>query len=55
MLQLGHALHCSTLCCARCLPQAGLAQNRYFKDEAFLEYLKYLLYWREPQYARFVV
>ena len=36
-------------------PAAGLAQNRYFEDEAFLEYLKYLLYWQQPQYARFVV
>ncbi|KAI8852267.1 SOH1-domain-containing protein [Chytridium lagenaria] len=32
-----------------------LAQNRYFDDEAFLNYLKYLSYWREPQYAKFIV
>ncbi|PRW33303.1 mediator of RNA polymerase II transcription subunit 31 [Chlorella sorokiniana] len=42
-----------------CLANPGylnwLAQNRYFEDEAFLEYLKYLLYWRQPQYARFIV
>lgn len=37
------------------LKNAGLAQNRYFEDDAFLEYLKYLLYWRQPQYARFIV
>lgn len=34
---------------------AGLAQNRYFEDEAFLAYLAYLQYWQQPQYARFVV
>lgn len=34
---------------------AGLAQNRYFEDEAFLRYLRYLQYWQEPQYAKFVV
>jgi mediator of RNA polymerase II transcription subunit 31 len=34
---------------------AGLAQNRYFEDEAFQNYLKYLQYWQQPQYARFVV
>ena len=36
-------------------PHAGLAQNRYFEDGAFLEYLKYLQYWQQPQYARFVM
>ncbi|XP_014254577.1 mediator of RNA polymerase II transcription subunit 31 [Cimex lectularius] len=28
-----------------------LAQRGYFKDQAFINYLKYLLYWKEPQYA----
>ncbi|KAJ3217130.1 hypothetical protein HDU67_008507 [Dinochytrium kinnereticum] len=32
-----------------------LAQNRYFEDEAFLNYLKYLSYWREPKYSKFIV
>jgi len=32
-----------------------LAQQRYFQDQAFVNYLKYLLYWKEPEYAKFVV
>eukprot|EP00741_Cyanophora_paradoxa_P003249 tig00000691_g3157.t1 len=32
-----------------------LAINRYLDDEAFLEYLKYLSYFRRPEYARYVV
>jgi hypothetical protein len=32
----------------------GLAQNRYLEDPAFLNYLKYLEYWRQPQYARYI-
>lgn len=32
-----------------------LAQNRYFDDEAFVGYLKYLLYWKRPEYAKFIV
>ncbi|CAG2054654.1 unnamed protein product [Timema podura] len=28
-----------------------LAQRGYFKDQAFINYLKYLLYWKEPDYA----
>jgi len=31
-----------------------LAQNKYFEDEAFLNYLKYLEYWRQPQYAQYI-
>ncbi|GAB2272656.1 Mediator of RNA polymerase II transcription subunit 31, partial [Dionaea muscipula] len=27
-----------------------LAQNRYFDDEAFIGYLKYLQYWQRPEY-----
>ena len=34
---------------------AGLAQSRVLADPAFAAYLKYLLYWRRPEYARFVV
>ncbi|CAB04242.2 Mediator of RNA polymerase II transcription subunit 31 [Caenorhabditis elegans] len=29
-----------------------LAQRGYFKEEYFVNYLKYLLYWKDPQYAR---
>lgn len=31
-----------------------LAQNGYFKDQAFINYLKYLQYWKEPEYAKFL-
>ena len=31
-----------------------LAQNRYFDDPAFLRYLRYLQYWRRPEYACFL-
>jgi mediator of RNA polymerase II transcription subunit 31 len=32
----------------------GLAQNKYLEDKAFLNYLKYLEYWRQPQYATYI-
>jgi mediator of RNA polymerase II transcription subunit 31 len=32
-----------------------LAQNRYFDDEAFVGYLSYLLYWKRPEYAKYVM
>ncbi|MCO5591933.1 hypothetical protein L7F22_045926 [Adiantum nelumboides] len=32
-----------------------LAQNRYFEDDSFVGYLKYLEYWRRPEYAKFIV
>jgi mediator of RNA polymerase II transcription subunit 31 len=32
----------------------GLAQNKYFEDKAFLNYLKYLEYWRRPEYAKYI-
>jgi mediator of RNA polymerase II transcription subunit 31 len=31
-----------------------LAQRDYFKDPAFVNYLKYLLYWKQPEYAKFL-
>ena len=34
---------------------AGLAQNRYFDDAAFVSYLQYLQYWKRPEYARFIM
>jgi hypothetical protein len=33
---------------------AGLAQNKYLEDKAFLNYLQYLEYWRQPQYATYI-
>ncbi|XP_078446325.1 SOH1 family protein [Wolffia australiana] len=32
-----------------------LAQNRYFEDEAFIGYLKYLQYWQKPEYVKFIM
>jgi len=31
-----------------------LAQYKYFEDAGFLEYLKYLQYWKAPEYAKFI-
>lgn len=31
-----------------------LAQRGFFKDACFLNYLKYLLYWKEPDYAKYL-
>lgn len=33
---------------------AVLAQRGYFKDSTFVNYLKYLLYWKEPEYAKYL-
>uniref|UniRef100_A0A1J3FKE2 Mediator of RNA polymerase II transcription subunit 31 n=1 Tax=Noccaea caerulescens TaxID=107243 RepID=A0A1J3FKE2_NOCCA len=32
-----------------------LAQNRYFEDEAFIGYLKYLQYWQRAEYIKFIM
>jgi len=32
-----------------------LAQNKYFSDAAFLNYLEYLKYWQQPKYAKLVI
>ncbi|KAI9178239.1 hypothetical protein LWI28_024236 [Acer negundo] len=32
-----------------------LAQNHYFEDEAFIGYLKYLQYWKRPEYVKFII
>ncbi|GMH29148.1 hypothetical protein Nepgr_030991 [Nepenthes gracilis] len=32
-----------------------LAQNRYFEDESFIGYLKYLQYWQHPEYIKFIM
>ncbi|KAI8927546.1 SOH1-domain-containing protein [Entophlyctis helioformis] len=31
-----------------------LAQQRYFDDKAFVNYLQYLTYWQQPQYAKYI-
>uniref|UniRef100_A0A7S3Z8J0 Mediator of RNA polymerase II transcription subunit 31 n=1 Tax=Lotharella globosa TaxID=91324 RepID=A0A7S3Z8J0_9EUKA len=31
-----------------------LAQNRFFEDRRFLNYLKYLLYWTKPEYIKHI-
>ncbi|KAG0268751.1 hypothetical protein DFQ27_005831 [Actinomortierella ambigua] len=33
----------------------NLAQQRYFDDEAFLNYIDYLQYFRRPEYAKFII
>ncbi|RLN20198.1 hypothetical protein BBJ28_00002560 [Nothophytophthora sp. Chile5] len=32
-----------------------LAINRYFDNPAFMNYLQYLKYWKQPQYAKYIV
>ncbi|KAA0200394.1 hypothetical protein HAZT_HAZT004519 [Hyalella azteca] len=43
-------LHCELNCIA--LRELVLAQRNFFKDQAFVNYLKHLLYWKEPEYAK---
>lgn len=31
-----------------------LAQRGYLRERPFINYLKYLLYWKEPDYAKFL-
>ncbi|NP_001154070.1 mediator of RNA polymerase II transcription subunit 31 [Oncorhynchus mykiss] len=31
-----------------------LAQRGYLREKPFVNYLKYLLYWKEPEYAKFL-
>ena len=31
-----------------------LAQRGYLKEQPFINYLKYLLYWKKPEYAKFL-
>lgn len=52
-------LHCAPHPRIALLPLAlivivGLAQSRYFQDPAFLNYLKYLQYWKRPEYAKYI-
>ncbi len=32
-----------------------LAQHKYFEDKSFVNYLKYLRYWKRPEYAKFIL
>lgn len=32
-----------------------LAQRGYFNNQTFLNYLKYLMYWKEPEYCKYIV
>ena len=32
-----------------------LAINRYFENKAFMNYLQYLKYWKQPAYAKYIV
>ena len=32
-----------------------LLHNGYFEDPAFINFLKYLLYWKQPEYTRFLM
>lgn len=36
------------------LSKLVIAQRGYFKDQTFINYLKYLTYWKEPEYARYI-
>ncbi|RHZ59517.1 hypothetical protein Glove_363g4 [Diversispora epigaea] len=33
----------------------NLAQNGYFEDPTFMNYIKYLNYWQRPEYSKFIV
>jgi mediator of RNA polymerase II transcription subunit 31 len=32
-----------------------LAQKNYFEDKDFLHFLQYLMYWKEPNYSKFII
>lgn len=32
-----------------------LALNKYFDDPAFMRFLEYLQYWKEPQYSKYLL
>lgn len=34
---------------------AGLAQNKYLENAAFLEFLRYLKYWKRKEYSRYIL
>jgi mediator of RNA polymerase II transcription subunit 31 len=31
-----------------------LAQNKFFDDESFVNYLKYLQYWKDEKYSKYI-
>jgi mediator of RNA polymerase II transcription subunit 31 len=41
-------------CKINLINKLGLSANNYFKEQSFLNYLKYLLYFKNPEYAKFV-
>ena len=48
-------MQCLAMPVMRHSDHADLAQSRYLDDASFIGYLKYLQYWHEPQYARYVM
>lgn len=32
-----------------------LAQNQFLEDEGMINYLQYLQYWKQPEYAKFIL
>ena len=35
--------------------RVDLAQQRYFQNPAFVNYLAYLQYWKRPEYAKYLL
>ncbi|KAL5225512.1 hypothetical protein ABZP36_012151 [Zizania latifolia] len=51
----GLALFVEPILSAPASKTVDLAQNRYFEDEAFIGYLKYLMYWQRPEYIKYIM
>jgi mediator of RNA polymerase II transcription subunit 31 len=49
------AVHCITSRNAVQNKKTGLGQQGYYAQPQFIRYLGYLQYWRQPEYARFVM
>jgi hypothetical protein len=49
-----HYLNCKPVFYALIVFFTDLAQRGYFKEQYFVNYLRYLLYWKRPEYARSV-
>ncbi|XP_048413470.1 mediator of RNA polymerase II transcription subunit 31 isoform X4 [Stegostoma tigrinum] len=43
-----------TMAAAPATMETVLAQRGYFRDRTFVNYFKYLLYWKEPEYAKYL-
>jgi mediator of RNA polymerase II transcription subunit 31 len=37
------------------MASAGLAQSRFYEDQAFINYLQYLQYWKNPAYSKYIM